>query len=119
MDTGVPEDLQRCQDGGQDVGHVGHPGDRAQRDGQSPRKAQQHVLHDGTVVVGLREKTLLYVPLLDQLFYLQSIKDICGLSQDEEEEEEDLVRVDDLLPQEGVLSSAAVKQAPVHLQVPD
>lgn len=30
-----------------------------------------------------------------------------------------LVRVDNLLPQEGVLSSVAVKQAPVHLQVPD
>lgn len=30
-----------------------------------------------------------------------------------------LLRVDDLLSQEGVLSSVAVKQAPVHLQVPD
>lgn len=31
----------------------------------------------------------------------------------------DLVRIDYLLPQEGVLSGPAVKQAPVHPQVPD
>ena len=30
-----------------------------------------------------------------------------------------LVRVDDLLPQEGVLPGPAAKQAPVHPQVPD
>lgn len=33
MNSEVPEDLQRCQDSGQDVGHAGHPSDCAQRDG--------------------------------------------------------------------------------------
>lgn len=31
----------------------------------------------------------------------------------------DLVRVDDLLSQEGVLPGVTVEQAPIHLQVPD
>lgn len=53
----VPEDLQWCQNSGQDVGHAGHRSEGAQRDGKSPRKAQQHVLHYCTVVVRLVEDT--------------------------------------------------------------
>lgn len=86
-----------------DLGH------RGERDLDRPGKTQDHVFEDGAVVISLNTDEMgswiIYVCMYTCVC-------VCVLTLY-------LVWIHNLFSEEGVLSSARVKQSPVHAQVPD
>lgn len=109
-----PEDLEGGQHSSYDVTNRVDLGHGDQRDLDSPGKAQDHVLQDGTVIIGLHIQGAAEGHLWQWSPSAYSMHETLfpPLAFD-------LVRIDYFLSQEGVLSGSAVEQAPIHAQVPD